>query len=187
MVARRLEGLASGVWGQAPFSRPPQDARKVLTIPLDRPHSRRGQCRIRDDPIVILRPSMEVRYQSSQRVDQIIASLGRTEDVSFSPSSLRLAVAAFTRNRIAVFDVEISTSPAAPHIALTAAAELSSPALSLPHGVDFIDEDTLISRTVKAAWQYSSCRPAMSERNGKSSRSRLGQRAGQQFCNRQGQ
>jgi hypothetical protein len=87
---------------------------------------------------------MEVRYQSSQRVDQIIASLGRTEDVSFSPSSLRLAVAAFTRNRIAVFDVEISTCSAAPHIALTAAAEFSSPALNLPHGVDFLDEDTLI-------------------------------------------
>ena len=87
---------------------------------------------------------MEVPYQSSQRVNQIIASLGRTEDVRFSPSGLRLAVAAFARNRIAVFDVEISASSAAPHIALTAAAELSSPALNRPHGVDFIDEDTLI-------------------------------------------
>ena len=86
----------------------------------------------------------EVEYTASQHVSDAVTALGRTEDVRFSPSNTRLAVAGFYRNRIAVFDIELVLCSGAPQIALTGGVELSSPALQRPHGLDFIDEDTLI-------------------------------------------
>jgi hypothetical protein len=87
---------------------------------------------------------LEIEYRASPRATDAVASLGRTEDVCFSPSNRRLAVAAFSRNRIAVFDIDIASSRSGTHVALTGGVELSSPALQQPHGVGFIDDDTLI-------------------------------------------
>jgi DNA-binding beta-propeller fold protein YncE len=86
----------------------------------------------------------EIGYTAAPRVAAAIGALGRTEDVRFSPSSRRLAVAAFQRNRVVVFHVDITASRATTQVALTGGVELSSPALQRPHGVDFLDEDTLI-------------------------------------------
>jgi DNA-binding beta-propeller fold protein YncE len=77
-------------------------------------------------------------------VSDAVASLGRTEDVRFSPSCRRLVVAAFLLDRLAVFDVEITTAREVPHVALTGGVQVSSSALRWPHGVDFLDEDTVI-------------------------------------------
>ena len=85
-----------------------------------------------------------IEFTAPQSVNDVIASLGRTEDVCFSPSNRRLAVAAFIRHRVALFDIDIATSAAGPHVTLTGGVELSSPALSSPHGLDFIDDETLI-------------------------------------------
>ena len=88
--------------------------------------------------------ALGIQYRAQQGVADAIASLGRTEDVRFSPSNRRLAVAAFSRHRIVVFDIEIASSSGATQVALTGGVELSSPALQLPHGLDFIDDNTLI-------------------------------------------
>jgi hypothetical protein len=85
-----------------------------------------------------------IDYTAPPSVLDAVAGLGRTEDLCFSPSNRRLAVAAFLRNRIAIFDVDIVPSPEGARVALTGGLELTSPALDLPHGVDFIDDDTLI-------------------------------------------
>ena len=85
-----------------------------------------------------------IQYTSPRSVSDAIVSLGRTEDVAFSPSKRRLALAGFTRNRIGVFDIDIVSSRGGTQVALTGGVELSSPALQEPHGVDFIDDDTLI-------------------------------------------
>jgi DNA-binding beta-propeller fold protein YncE len=87
---------------------------------------------------------IEIECTAPRSVSDVIASLGRTEDVRFSPNNRRLAVAAFTRSRIAVFDIDIATSAAGPQVALTGGVELSSPALNSPHGLGFIDDETLI-------------------------------------------
>jgi hypothetical protein len=87
---------------------------------------------------------LEIECTAPRSVHDVIASLGRTEDVCFSPNNRRLAVAAFTRDRIAVFDINIATSAAGPQVALTGGVELSSPTLNSPHGLDFLDEETLI-------------------------------------------
>jgi DNA-binding beta-propeller fold protein YncE len=81
---------------------------------------------------------------ASPSVADAMTSLGRTEDVRFSPSHRRLAIAAFFANRIAVLDVEITTAREIPHVALTGGAQVSCSALRWPHGVDFLDEETLI-------------------------------------------
>lgn len=89
-------------------------------------------------------PVPELHYTASRSVANAICSLGRTEDVRFSPSNRRLAVASFHRNRIAVFDIELGPASDATRVALTGGVELSSPTLQWPHGLDFIDDDTLI-------------------------------------------
>jgi DNA-binding beta-propeller fold protein YncE len=86
----------------------------------------------------------EILYMSPPSVADAVARLGRTEDVALSPSSRRLAVAALTRNEVAVFDVDIVSRPGGAHVALTGGVLLSSPALRQPHGVDFVDDHTLI-------------------------------------------
>ncbi len=69
---------------------------------------------------------------------------GRTEDVRFSPSGKRLAIACFTSGQIAVAEVRITVSELRPEIAVTSLDLLASTELSEPHGVDFVDEDTLL-------------------------------------------
>src|SRR5207247_5285061 len=87
---------------------------------------------------------IESQYTSQQSVTDAVGCLGRTEDVRFSPSNRRLAVASYYRNRIVVFEIDIASSSGATQVALTGGVELSSPALRLPHGLDFIDDNPLI-------------------------------------------
>lgn len=83
---------------------------------------------------------VEITYEAPPGVRAVLAALGRTEDIRFSPGNRRLAIAAFNRHRVAVFDVDVADG----RIALTRAVELCSPHLKRPHGLDFIDDDTLI-------------------------------------------
>lgn len=86
----------------------------------------------------------EVDYDAPQHVRDAVAALGWTEDVKFSPSNRRLAVAGFLENKIAVFDVSIAPSGHSRNIALTGVAEIASSHLNQPHGVDFIDDETIV-------------------------------------------
>ena len=88
--------------------------------------------------------ALSIPYAAPQTVIDAVASLGRTEDVRFSPSNRRLAVASFLRDRVVVFDIDITSSSGSTAVALTGGVALSSPAMRWPHGVDFIDDDTLI-------------------------------------------
>jgi hypothetical protein len=70
--------------------------------------------------------------------------MGRTEDVRFSPDHKRLAVACIIRNRVTLFDVDVAGVDGSMRVDLTNCVDLSSPALHGPHGLDFIDDETLI-------------------------------------------
>src|SRR5438046_8210526 len=87
---------------------------------------------------------LAIQFSAERSGTAAVASLGRTEDLRFSPSNRRRAVASYYRNRIVVFDIDIASSSGATQVALTGGVELSSPALRLPHGLDFIDDNTLI-------------------------------------------
>jgi len=85
-----------------------------------------------------------VQYTASDAVRRVIDALGRTEDVQFSPSQRRLAVAGFHANRIAVFAVEIARVAGPPRVTLNGVVEIESATLRGPHGLCFLDEDTLV-------------------------------------------
>ena len=85
---------------------------------------------------------MKIEYSAPEHVRAAVCSLGRTEDIRFSPSSRRLALAGFIKNKITVFD--ISASQKSNGITLTDVAEFSSSHLSSPHGLDFIDEEKIL-------------------------------------------
>jgi hypothetical protein len=85
----------------------------------------------------------KIEYAAPQHVQEVIASLGRTEDVRFSPSNGRLAIAEFLKNRITLFDVSVIDGDPK-KIALTDVAEISSTHLNWPHGLDFIDDEKLL-------------------------------------------
>ena len=87
---------------------------------------------------------LSLRYEASLRVNEVLAALGRTEDVRFSPNNRRLAIASFLKHQVTVFDIEIAVSTDGPRIALTGGVQLASPAIVMPHGIDFIDDQTLI-------------------------------------------
>jgi DNA-binding beta-propeller fold protein YncE len=88
--------------------------------------------------------SCQVQYRASRQAEQAIANLGRTEDVQFSPGNRRLAIAAFHANRIAVFEVAISRSAGKAQVAVGGVVEIESATLNGPHGLCFLDEDTLV-------------------------------------------
>ena len=86
----------------------------------------------------------EVDYTPSPEVRRAIAGLGRTEDIRFSPNNRRLAIAEFDHNQIAVLDIEIGLHGRRPHVMLTGGVQVRSTSLKQPHGVDFIDDETII-------------------------------------------
>ena len=87
---------------------------------------------------------MQLEYSAPEHVYEVIAALGRTEAVKFSPNNRRLAVASFLRNKIAIFDLCIAASPNGTKISISDVAEISSSYLKEPHGVDFIDDEKII-------------------------------------------
>jgi DNA-binding beta-propeller fold protein YncE len=87
---------------------------------------------------------LELAFTAPQEVRDALAAIGRTEDVRFSPSGRRLAIAGFANGRIAVAEVEISRESSAPTVAVTAIENVESPAFQDPHGLDFIDEETIV-------------------------------------------
>ncbi len=85
-----------------------------------------------------------VALTASDAVRAALAGIGRTEDIRFSPDERRLAVAAFFANAIYVFDVAIDWTGDVPRVALGDFVAIRSPAFRHPHGVDFLDDSTLV-------------------------------------------
>ena len=77
---------------------------------------------------------------ASDAVRETLAALGRTEDVRLAPSGRRLAIACYAIDRIAVADVVLTGS----EVRIERIGLLSSSALGEPHGIDFVDEDTIV-------------------------------------------
>jgi len=85
-----------------------------------------------------------IEFTASNEVRDVLKQLARTEDLKFSPSNRRLAVAGYAKNSIVVFDVKISSASSGERVVLTDYVEITSSSLRLPHGLSFINEDTLI-------------------------------------------
>ena len=79
----------------------------------------------------------------SPSAQAVLAGLGRTEDVMFSPSGSSSAIAGFRANRIAVFDVAIVDTEQGRKVVVDRPVEIESATLQNPHGLCFFDEATL--------------------------------------------
>ena len=85
-----------------------------------------------------------LKWTACDKATNVLAELGRTEDVMFSPSGRRLAVAGFRANRIAIFEIVIDTAANGDRVCLTDVVEIEAPTLDEPHGLCFLDEHTLV-------------------------------------------
>jgi DNA-binding beta-propeller fold protein YncE len=85
-----------------------------------------------------------VAFTASDAVRAALAGIGRTEDIRFSPDNRRLAVAAFFANAVYVFGIAIDWTGDVPRVALGDFVAIRSPAFRHPHGVDYLDDSTLV-------------------------------------------
>ena len=95
-------------------------------------------------PNIVVGEAARINIAAPDFVKAAISTLARTEDCRFSPNGKKLAIAGFAQNRIMVFDVETGSVQAGPPIRLTDYVELDSPKLTHPHGLDFVDDETLV-------------------------------------------
>ena len=79
----------------------------------------------------------------SASAQRVLNALGRTEDVKLSPSNRRLAVTGFRHGHVVVFDLSIVAHSGGTLVTLSAPVELKSSTLRYPHGVSFLDDNTL--------------------------------------------
>ncbi|MDG5974062.1 hypothetical protein H010_02297 [Hydrogenophaga taeniospiralis CCUG 15921] len=73
-----------------------------------------------------------------------IARIGRTEDLHFSPNNQRLALVGHLKNQLLVLDIEVPPLAQGGSIRLIDYLEVRSDALVYPHGVFWLDDQTLI-------------------------------------------
>jgi hypothetical protein len=83
----------------------------------------------------------EIAFEAPGAVRETLARLGRTEDVRFAPGGRRLAIACYERNSIAIADLTIAGHGS---ITVERVQEYRSDALRDPHGVDFVDPETVV-------------------------------------------
>lgn len=87
---------------------------------------------------------MRIGVRADETVKAALARIGRTEDVGFSPSGRRIAIAALLNDLILLVDVGSDPENAEAPIRLTDAVEIGSAALCRPHGLTWLDDAHLI-------------------------------------------
>lgn len=89
-------------------------------------------------------PVAQLEIETTPSAEAALVRLGRTEDIRLSPDGRHLAVLGFHTDLCTIFGVQIDHSRAIPRIRLTSASEIRSAAISQPHGVDFINDRTIV-------------------------------------------
>lgn len=84
-----------------------------------------------------------VEVTAPPEVLSALTRLGRTEDVRFSPSGLRLAIAGFELNMLHIVDLEVTSVDECLSVTLTGLTEMASDCLHEPHGICFLDNETI--------------------------------------------
>lgn len=83
---------------------------------------------------------MQLGFTATEDVLAALASIERTEDIRFSPDRQRLVLTSITREQLFVFDIRVQPGK---QIHLSNTRVLTSEHLQYPHGVDFLDSETL--------------------------------------------
>lgn len=88
--------------------------------------------------------TFEIEFSASDDVTKALVELGRTEDVKFSPDNRRLAIVGFIKNKILIVDSCIEETTIRKRVTLSNCITITSPSFRSPHGLCFIDNQTLI-------------------------------------------
>ena len=87
---------------------------------------------------------LQIEFDAPVAVREALDALGRTEDVRLAPGGHRLAIACYADAKIAVAKLEITASGSPPEVTVSSIDILASPVLREPHGIEFVDDDTLL-------------------------------------------
>lgn len=87
---------------------------------------------------------MQMRFDAPGPVKAALGRIGRAEDVHFAPGGGRLALACADRNRLLILDIEARPADPPAEVVATDYLELTSPSLLYPHGLFWLDEETLV-------------------------------------------
>jgi len=93
---------------------------------------------------IVVSDHFKLEIDASEMVWSAINKLERTEDCRFSPNGKKLAVAGFAKHSIIVFNVAPVTADMPQKIRLSDYVEIVSDVFSYPHGLDFVDDTTLV-------------------------------------------
>ena len=85
-----------------------------------------------------------LEFQPSVAVAERLRLLGQTEDVKLSPDQRRLAIVGLTEHKILVIDVTPVHRDGSCVMTSEACVEITCDAFVMPHGLDWIDDHTLI-------------------------------------------
>ncbi|WP_051371031.1 hypothetical protein [Mesorhizobium loti] len=85
-----------------------------------------------------------IDFRASEGVRAALSAIGRTEDLRFSPNNRLLAIAGYSRKRLLVLRVDIEAGPDGPDVTIHDFMELTSGNMGEIHGLDFIDDRTLV-------------------------------------------
>jgi hypothetical protein len=88
--------------------------------------------------------SARLVYAAAADVHDVIARIGRTEDIALSPDNRRLVILDYFGKRIFVFSIRIETAVMPPQVTLSDFAILRSDSLREPHGVAFLGNDHIV-------------------------------------------
>ncbi|QKD01859.1 hypothetical protein [Mesorhizobium loti] len=86
----------------------------------------------------------QIDFEASDAVQTALASVGRTEDLRFSPDNRLLAIAGYGRRRCLILRIEIKRGPDGARITIPNFIELASESMGEVHGIDFIDDRTFV-------------------------------------------
>lgn len=85
-----------------------------------------------------------IDFKASQAIRAALSAIGRTEDLRFSPDNRLLAIAGFARKRCLILRLDIESAPGGPQVNVEDFMELTSASMGEVHGLDFIDDRTLV-------------------------------------------
>ncbi len=85
----------------------------------------------------------ELPVKMSLAVRRALEEIGRTEDIRFSPDNRTLAIAAIRKKRCLLLRIAVRASATRPRVVIRDFLNVISSGISLVHGLDFIDNQTL--------------------------------------------
>jgi len=87
---------------------------------------------------------LEISFETTSEILATLNAIGRTEDLAFSPDNSKLAIASYELNKVLIFDIEVNTLLLEPKVFLSNLCEINSSSITLPHGIAWINNETII-------------------------------------------